>query len=209
MINKKAFKIMVMSTALLLLVVCLSYARTDHREYKDATPAECRDCHGGAGIMSNHGGPFFVKEHRLLAQKAGSNCADCHQQSFCLDCHKGGNIDSDLRKSLSRTGEPMPTTHRSSWISIHPIKAKDDGSQSCYRCHEARFCSDCHNKIRNKGSMNIKSHQAIGNTQRFVFTADHAAEARRNLQSCQGCHPDAVVCSQCHNMKSGKSFRSR
>jgi hypothetical protein len=72
MINKKAFKIMVMSTAFLLVVVCLSYARTDHREYKGATLEECRDCHSGAGVMSNHGA-FFVKEHRLLAQKAGSN----------------------------------------------------------------------------------------------------------------------------------------
>ena len=208
MINKKAFKIIVMSAACLLVVVCLTNAGSDHKGYKSSALEECRDCHRGAGVASNHGA-FFVKEHRLLAQKAGSNCADCHEQSFCLDCHKGGNIDPDLRKSLSRIGEPMPSTHRSSFISIHSIKAKDDGSQSCYRCHEARFCSDCHSKIRNKGGMKIKSHQAIGNTQRFVFTPDHPAEARRNLQSCQGCHPDALVCSQCHNLKTGKAFRSR
>jgi hypothetical protein len=207
MINKKAYKILMMSAAFLVLVVCLAYAGTDHREYKGATLEECRNCHSGAGIANNHGA-FFAKEHRLLAQKAGSNCADCHQQSFCLDCHKGGNIEPDLRRSLSRTGEPMPTTHRSGFISIHSIKAKE-GPQTCNRCHEASFCSDCHGKIRNKGSMNIKSHQAVGNTQRFVFTPDHPAEARRNLQACQSCHPDAVVCSQCHNMKTGKSFRSR
>src|SRR5512133_2635833 len=135
MINKKAFKIAVMTTAFLLVVAGLTYARTDHREYKGTALAECRDCHSGAGVANNHGA-FFVKEHRLLAQKAGSNCADCHQQSFCLDCHKGGNIEPDLRKSLSRTGEPMPTTHRSSFISIHSIKAKQD-PQTCNRCHEA------------------------------------------------------------------------
>jgi hypothetical protein len=208
MINKKALKIVVLSTTFLLVVVCLSYARTDHREYRNGTLQECRDCHSGAGVASNHG-PFFTKEHRILAQKAGSNCADCHDQSFCLDCHKGGSIDTDLRKSLSRIGEPMPKTHRSSWVSIHAVKAKDDGSQSCYRCHESRFCTDCHSKVRNKGSMQIKNHQAVGNTQRFVYTPDHPAEARRNLQSCQGCHPDAVVCSRCHNMKTGKAFRSR
>jgi hypothetical protein len=208
MINKKALKIMVMSTAVLLVVVCLTYGKTDHREYKSVTLQECRDCHSGSGVASNHG-PFFVKEHRLLAQKAESNCVDCHEQSFCLDCHKGGNIEPDLRRSLSRTGESMPTTHRSNFLSIHSIKAKDGGPQTCYRCHESSFCSDCHNKIRNKGSMQIKSHQAVGNTQRFIFTPDHPAEARRNLQSCQGCHPDAQVCSQCHNMKTGKAFRSR
>ena len=208
MITKKAYKVTVLSAAFLLAAVCLSFSGTDHREYKGASIEECRDCHSGAGVASNHGA-FFVKEHRILAQKAGNNCADCHQQSFCLDCHKGGSIEPDLRKSLSRTGEPMPTTHRAGFLSIHSIKAKDGGSQTCYRCHEAKFCSDCHNKIRNKGSMNIKSHQAIGNTQRFVFTPDHPAEARRNLQSCQGCHPDALVCSQCHNLKTGKAFRSR
>ncbi len=109
MINKKAFRVAVMSTAFLLVAVCLSYSGIDHSEYKKSSLEECRDCHRGAGVASNHGA-FFVKEHRLLAQKAGNNCADCHQQSFCLDCHKGGNIEPDLRKSLSRTGEPMPTT---------------------------------------------------------------------------------------------------
>ena len=50
MINNKACKILVMSTAFLLVVVCLSFARTDHREYRGAKPAECRDCHSGAGV---------------------------------------------------------------------------------------------------------------------------------------------------------------
>ena len=95
MLNNRTFKIILLSTAFLLVIVCLSFARTDHREYKDAKLAECQDCHSASGVMSNHGA-FFVKEHRLLAQRAGNNCSDCHQQSFCLDCHKGGGIEPDL-----------------------------------------------------------------------------------------------------------------
>lgn len=198
MIINKAFKILVMSTAFLLVLVCLSFARTDHRDYKGTKLDECRDCHSGSGVMNNHGA-FFVKEHRLLAQKAGNNCADCHEQSFCIDCHRGGGIEPDLTRSLSRRGEYMPRTHRSDFISIHSIKAADN-PQNCYRCHESKFCSDCHSKIREKGNMKIKSHRKAGvNSQIYEWNTDHGAEARRNLQSCESCHPDADVCIQCHS----------
>jgi len=213
MLTKRIIKILSISTAFTLVIACLAFARTDHKEYKNSKLDDCRDCHTGANEMNSHGG---FREHRLLARNATNNCSDCHQQSFCVDCHNGGNIEADKQKSLSRSGEPMPTTHRSDFISIHPIKAKDD-PQNCYRCHEPRFCSDCHSRVPNKGSMRIKSHSAVGNTQRYFLTrtspaadiAAHAAEARRNLQSCQGCHPDAVVCSQCHNLSApgGKVFK--
>ena len=199
MITNKASKIILLTAAFLLTLVCLAFARTDHRDYKEMAPAECRDCHSGSGVMNNHG-PFFVKEHRLLAQRASNNCADCHQQSFCLDCHKGGGIEPDLQRSPSWQGEFMPKSHRSDFISLHPIKATDN-PQNCYRCHQSNFCSDCHSKSR-KGSMNIKSHRKAGTSQIFEWNSDHAAEARRNLQSCEACHPDADVCIQCHS--SGK-----
>jgi hypothetical protein len=209
MLKLRMFKILLLSEALLLAVVCLSYARTDHRDYKDQKKTECLECHKAAGVMPNHGF-FFLKDHRFLASPANNNCADCHQQSFCTDCHKGGAIVPEARKSASGRGEAMPTTHRSDFISIHSVKAASD-PQSCYRCHQPNYCADCHSKIPNKGSMKIKSHRAVGNTQRFEYTADHPAEARRNLQTCQGCHPDATVCTQCHNLKApgGKTFRSR
>lgn len=197
MINNKALKIILLSTAFLFVVVCLSFARTDHREYKDTKLDECQDCHREAGVITNHGA-FFVTDHRLLAQKAGNNCAECHQQSFCLDCHKGGGITTDLQKSRSRSGEYMPKTHRFDFISIHSIKAADN-PQNCYRCHESSFCQDCHTNIRNKGSMKIKSHRKAGTSQIYLWNADHAAEARRNLQSCEACHPDADVCVACHS----------
>lgn len=202
MIINKAFKVIFLSAAFLLVLVSLSISRTDHREYKNAKLKECQECHSGSGVISNHGA-FFMKEHRLLAQKAGNNCAQCHDQSFCLDCHKGGNIEADLKKSPSRRGELMPTTHRSDFISIHAIKAADN-PQNCYRCHESNFCLDCHSKIRSKGSMSIKSHRSAGtSSQLYNWTSDHSAEARRNLQSCETCHPDADVCIQCHS--SGKA----
>ncbi len=196
MLKNRTFKVILLSTALLLIIVCLSFAKTDHREYKNSKPEECRDCHSGLGLVDNHG-PFFVKEHRLLAQKAGNNCADCHLQSFCLDCHKGGAIEPDLQRGISRRGEYMPRSHRADFISTHSIKAADD-PQSCNRCHQAKFCQDCHNKTVNKGRLSIKSHRPAGTTQIYDWSFDHAAEARRNLQSCESCHADADVCVRCH-----------
>jgi hypothetical protein len=207
MLTNKIMKIVPLCTAFLLLVACLTYARTDHREYKDSKLSACQDCHTGAGDISNHGG---YREHRLLAQRAETNCLDCHQQSTCFDCHNGGNIEAYKEKSLSRDGESMPTTHGADFISTHSIKAVDN-SQGCYRCHESSFCSDCHNAIQNKGSMVIKNHSATGNTQQYFLNgassaaqiAAHAADARKNLQSCQGCHPDATECKGCHNLSNG------
>jgi hypothetical protein len=209
MLNNRALKITLMSTAFLLVAVCLSFARTDHKEYRGAKLEDCRDCHSGSGVMDNHGA-FFMNEHKQLAQKASSNCADCHQQSFCLDCHKGGGLEADLQKSLSRRGEYMPKTHRSDFISIHAVKAADN-PRDCYRCHESRFCSDCHNRqiLRNRAGMSIKPHKPIFASPGVpdpAWVSDHRTDARRNLQSCQGCHPQKGDCTNflCHPNLGGR-----
>ena len=196
-----------MSTALLLVAVCLSFARTDHKEYRNATPGDCRDCHGGSGVTENHGA-FFVSEHKELARKASSNCADCHQQSFCLDCHKGGNVETE-QKSLSRRGEYMPKTHRSDFISIHPVKAGDNPS-NCYRCHEIALL---HGLPHPADSKEQGQHDHPSLTARHLLHRAYRPglgfriiprSARRNLQSCQGCHPQKGDCTNfaCHpNLK--------
>lgn len=128
----------------ILLSINNIYAKTDHREFKNATLRECFDCHKESKVPLNH--VFdFVTEHRVLAEKSGSNCIEFHEQSFCIDCHFGGGIDTDLKKSTSTKGNYMPNTHRSDFISLHSIKAMNN-PQNCYRCHEASFCEDCHTR---------------------------------------------------------------
>lgn len=196
--SDRTLRITILSTAFLLLaLVGSSFAGEDHKGYVDLKHDECSECHKGSGVLPNHGA-FWTKEHRLPAQKASANCADCHQQSFCLDCHVGGGIEPDLKRSLSRRGEYMPKTHRSDYVSIHSMKATDN-PQNCYRCHESSFCTECHGKVREKGNMKIRSHRKAGTSnQTYNWNSDHAAEARRNLQSCETCHPDADVCVSCH-----------
>jgi hypothetical protein len=170
--------------------------KQQHKEYAGNKISECNDCHKGEGISPNHGSDW-AREHRLLAGKAGNNCAQCHTQSYCLDCHQGGGINADL--STATFGRDyIPKSHRSDFIAIHPIKALDN-PQNCTRCHDTSFCNSCHSRFP-KGSLRIKSHQMLGaNGQRYAPAInEHATEARRNLQSCQSCHPEGDVCIQCH-----------
>ena len=54
MIINKAFKVTFLTAAFLLVVlVCISFAKTDHRDFKSNKADECRDCHSGSGVMSN------------------------------------------------------------------------------------------------------------------------------------------------------------
>ncbi|RQW78385.1 MAG: cytochrome C [Geobacter sp.] len=187
-------------------LVCLqqqSYAeKIPHGEYAKMAIKECNDCHKGEGIAPNHDADF-LRGHRVLAVKAGNNCNQCHQQKWCLDCHQGGGTGDDLGQS-NFGRDYKPKSHRSDFISIHPIKALDN-PQQCYRCHEAgSFCNSCHSRFP-KGSLRIKSHLMLGTNGQTVNWAigEHATEARRNLQSCQTCHPEGDVCIKCHS--SGKT----
>jgi len=174
----------------------------DHRQYADAKPEECTECHQGNAVMENHGAEF-LKEHKRLAQKTGNNCEQCHQQAWCSDCHHGGNLQHRMTSSLSRRGEAMPETHRADFVSTHAMKAQDDPA-SCTRCHQTqKFCSDCHAKQldRDRAGMSIKKHapNSVANPDP-AWIAFHKADAKRNLQSCQTCHPRKSDCSiaDCH-----------
>jgi len=172
-------------------------AKESHKDYAEMKISECSECHKGEGVAPNHDGAW-VRGHRMVAGKAGSNCSQCHEQSFCLDCHSGGGIDPDLSiRNYQR--DYVPKSHRTDFLSIHPVKAQDN-PQSCNRCHEPSYCNSCHSRFP-KGSLKIKSHLMLGpNHQGYNVSSaqEHATEARRNLQSCQSCHPDGDACIQCH-----------
>jgi len=168
-----------------------------HADYAKMEIKECNTCHKGEGVAPNHDADF-LRGHRVLAAQAGNNCSQCHQQAWCLDCHKGGGDGADLGKeNFGR--DYKPKSHRSDFVSIHPIKALDN-PQSCKSCHEQKYCNDCHSRFP-MGSLRIKSHLMLGpNAQQYTAAiGEHSTEARRNLQSCAACHPEGDVCIQCHS----------
>lgn len=191
----------------MLLVLSVLYVqqaaaqKESHKDYQDSKISDCNGCHKGEGIAPNHDSDW-IRNHRTVAAKLNNNCGQCHSQAYCLDCHKGGGIGADFKGDGSRR-DFAPSSHRSDFISIHPLKAAAN-PQSCYRCHETKQCSECHDRFP-KGSLKIKSHMALGsNGQAYSPSSaiEHATEARRNLQSCASCHPEGDVCIRCHS--SGK-----
>jgi hypothetical protein len=197
-----------------------------HKDFATMSLKECADCHKGSGVAPTHGSDQ-MREHSFLARRAGKNCTDCHNQQFCLDCHQGGGINADLSLSNYRTNY-VPKTHRTDFREIHPIKALDN-PQTCYKCHDSRYCTECHSKFRGEDLM-VQSHRRAwsdtmagsagpahsaftpaqcqtchpgGLLPRHEWSSAHAVEARRNLQSCQTCHSDGQTCMTCHSARTG------
>jgi hypothetical protein len=184
-------------------------AAEDHKPYATMTRAECVECHGASNVASNHDA-FWERDHRTLAQKQSNFCNDCHQQSFCTDCHEGGGGRAD--RGRSRRGEAMPEGHEPGFVATHQLKAHDP--RSCNRCHDSgRFCSDCHQKaFGRQGSGASESALSLVRVSPHapVFAApgvpdptwvgEHKSKARRELKTCQACHPSKQDCSNfaCH-----------
>jgi len=207
-------------------VAAAAYEKQSHKDYAAMSIKECTQCHKGEGVAPNHDADW-TRGHRLVAGKSEKNCADCHNQQFCLDCHTGGGIDADLKTGNYRANY-IPKSHRTDFREIHPITALDN-PQTCTRCHDARFCSECHAKFKGQDLM-VQSHRRAwsdltagsggpahstfttaqcrtchpgGLLPKHVWSADHAREARRNLQACQTCHSDGEVCMTCHSARKG------
>ncbi len=223
---KKALIFTVFMCAAVVLAVQADAQKQSHKDFTTMAIKECATCHIGEGLAPTHGADW-TKEHRVFAGKSEKNCADCHNQQFCLDCHTGGGIDADLKTANYRTNY-VPKSHRTDFRELHPLKALDN-PQTCYRCHDSRYCSACHTKFRGEDLM-VQSHRRAwsdlktaplgpahsnftvnqcqtchpnGLLPKHVWSADHAREARRNLQACQTCHSDGEVCMTCHSGRRG------
>lgn len=203
-----------------------AFAKESHKDYASLKIAECNECHKSEGVALNHDADW-VRGHRVLASRGEKNCAECHDQYHCLDCHQGGGIDVTLSTQNYRR-DYIPKSHRSDWLEIHPLKALDN-PQTCTRCHDLKYCSECHGKFKTT-DLQFLSHRrqfrdirlsdvgpnhAVFNASQCQtchpgglvptrkWSGEHAREARRNLQACQTCHSDGDVCLRCHSARSG------
>lgn len=173
--------------------------KTSHADFATMPLDQCNSCHKANGVAPNHGADF-TRNHRVLASKAGNNCQQCHKQSFCLDCHQGGGSGDNLQQGNAGR-DYKPLDHSGNFLERHGRLSKNN-PQYCNRCHDQSYCNDCHSRYP-AGTLTIKSHRPLGQNGQTYWAMDHASEARRNLQSCQSCHPSGDVCIQCH--ASGKT----
>lgn len=186
----------------------------------------CQECHEQDFVtqvvfpgLKTHG-QLWAMNHRPYAKNKTIDCQACHQQADCLDCHKAGFADE-----MGSFTNNMVNVHRSDFHVTHPIAARTD-PQLCSSCHEPKFCSDCHNDFA-PADLAILSHRrgwsngTLGGAHAFFdetqcqgchtdsvlpshdWSNRHAREARKNLVTCQACHPEGDVCMTCHSAVSG------
>jgi len=188
---------------------------------------DCLECHQedfyaevSFSGTSTHG-PVWSMNHRAAVKSGAIDCSACHEQDYCLECHKAGFADE-----MGDFGNNMINVHRSEFHVTHPIAARTD-PQLCSSCHENKFCVDCHTRFAPE-DLAILSHRkgwsgmTAADTQHDLFTPDmcqtchlnsvlpshewssvHAREARKNLATCQTCHPEGDICLTCHSARTG------
>lgn len=189
-------------------------------------PATCEACHekdftetvNFKGLETHD--VVWAMRHGPKAQKVTANCYTCHEMSDCLDCHQSGFADE-----MGEFSNNFINIHRSDFHVTHPIAARTD-PQLCSQCHENQFCVECHNNFNN-ADLAILSHRrgftdgTLGGQHAFFdetqcqgchtdsvlpshdWSIPHAREARKNLATCQSCHPEGDVCMQCHSATTG------
>ena len=193
-------------------------------------PTVCENCHdeGYFNEVKFHArkthGPFWPLKHRTAAKLKTPDCSSCHAQRWCLDCHKAG-----FASEQGQFGNSRANVHRSDFQVTHPIAARTD-PQLCTSCHaEVEFCADCHNRFTsadlaltshrrgfrdiNIGSGGLAHRDFKPNTcvnchpnsvlPAHEWSRDHAREARKNLVTCQSCHPQGNTCLTCHSTLTG------
>lgn len=193
------------------------------------TCIECHDAEFARDVeypaLTSHR-PLWAFDHRAQAKGSAMDCSQCHQQDYCYECHQSGFADEQ-----GELGNNLANIHRGDFMVTHPIAARTD-QQLCSGCHEVSFCSDCHDNF-DRRDLRLKSHrrgfsegttlglshaqfnatQCSGCHRNSMgdlsipsstgWSASHAREARKNLYSCQSCHPDGDICLRCHSAKTG------
>ncbi len=180
----------------------------------------CEVCHTNMASLRprEHNRTDFVKEHKIPARMGDATCAACHTQESCVDCHNGADlvkVDMPGRDLVSpRTarltaidrgqGMNLVKVHDLNFRFTHGISAKGH-TQECESCHSKEtFCNTCHGAGGNvtQDSFWPASH----NKASFKFV-DHPRLARRDIESCIGCH-DAQgadpTCVRCHYDHDGR-----
>ncbi|TAL18581.1 cytochrome C [bacterium] len=180
------------------------------------------------GLKSH--GPLWSLDHGPFALRDYKTCEKCHDEGKlqgaigCTECHEAGKAD----EQGDYANAPF-NIHRGEFAVSHPIAARTD-QQKCARCHENSYCVECHEDFRDE-DLSVLSHRkgwssiAVSGSNHGDFaedpdscagchpegsvlpshnwTRDHAREARRNLATCEVCHPEGDECLTCHSAITG------
>ena len=194
----------------------------DDKDFIAAVEYSGIETHGPLWSL-NHGAAARGKNMQAVDGQTVYDCAACHEQKECLACHRAGFADE-----MGEFSNNMVNVHLSEFNVTHPIAARTD-PQRCDTCHNARFCQECHDRFapedwailsHRKGWSSLvvgpsgEAHAEYDETlcqlchqdsvlPSHEWSAQHGREARKNLATCQACHPQGDVCLRCHSATSG------
>ncbi len=181
----------------------------------------CEACHTDFVTLlpPDHKQSDFIHSHREDTRVGAltTRCQTCHSETFCQQCHQGAGLKAFRPRDLSVEPRPKTSTkdspkrtvlqnvHELNYRFTHGIDARSKQTD-CSSCHSLEtFCAECHQAGGNvtQGTFKPKSHMVPGFTTvgRGSGGGVHAEEARRDLESCVGCHDVEgrdPTCMTCH-----------
>ena len=179
---------------------------------------ECVTCHTNTLNLrpADHSADFLVV-HKNLARIDQEDCAVCHTSNDCAECHEGASllfttsgsaVDVQSPKyatTMGTRGLVLPRVHELNFRLTHPLQATGR-AQECAVCHEAQnFCQDCHESqgVDVAGKPLWHGGPDWGALAGVVGSGGgrHAELAKRDMESCAGCHStagDDPTCLLCH-----------
>lgn len=194
---------------------------------------KCVDCHEKDFLaqvtypaIKTHGVTWSLV-HGQSAKSDQKACLNCHNEGNgpigCSECH--GSLGPSEAQNLTNQ---LFNVHRSEFKITHPLSARQN-AKICASCHSTNFCNECHESFKpdqlaspshRKGWSSLLTGRGPHSNETSAkcvdchgpdgvlpdvhkWTDSHAREARRNLSTCQACHPEGDVCLNCHSAKTG------
>lgn len=179
-----------------------------HKHQQDFAEARCTPCHVDLKGFKpetafKHEGEW-LRAHGALARPSGESCAACHDQTYCAECHSpqtaAGRPSIVFPERVDRA-----YIHRGDYVSRHMIDAGANPA-SCRRCHGPAFCDDCHTQQGltkfAESFRRPQSHDQANWVNAGGATPAHGHAARRDINSCAGCHDQGAqaTCVGCHQV---------
>jgi hypothetical protein len=200
----------------------MATCNTCHNDVKASNT--CESCHTNFVTLLpvDHERSDFARNHRDMTRLGAlqTDCQTCHKETFCQQCHFEPDVKSySYGRRRDLTTEPAHKTstkdsprqtllqnvHELNYRFTHGIDAKSKLAD-CQSCHSVQtFCAECHSAGGNITQLRFKpsSHSLPGFTTlgRGSGGGLHAEEARRDMETCIGCHDvegKDPTCLTCH-----------
>lgn len=152
--------------------------------------SNCQTCHvdkESSAMPASHTRyvkPAFHTESFRTHHEGEASAADAK----CFVCHTNvAPASGPKRQCLSCHQVMLPASHTARWRDdVHGKYAAMD-RYACATCHQADFCSRCHNELP-------RTHVPLPQFK----NGGHAMLAKLNERSCFTCHTYQDTCSKCH-----------